>query len=328
MIEAIGEHRVAAPRERGEDREIGEIAGRKRERAHALARTDERRELGFERVVRRRSGRRRGATRPRPTPQRARRVARGRDDRRMAARARGNRCSRTRRPRGPRRSPARPAATRRAPRAHESGAARAASSRSSFAISVDRTCHTVVRMQRSPDRASRRRRRDRGRFRLIAATEALRPLTARRDRRGTRAAQGPHPDSVCRASPSFANSAWSASASGLPVVSRLIAVEHRVRAGEETQRLHGFAQLPPPGREPHHRLRHRDARHRDRAHEFERVERRRAGKAVVQRRALDLHQMIDRHRFRVRIEVGELRDRGPRARAATRPCRRCRRSTP
>ena len=53
VIEAIREHRVAAPGERGQDRQIGEVSGRKRERARVLAGPDERSEFRFERVVRR-----------------------------------------------------------------------------------------------------------------------------------------------------------------------------------------------------------------------------------------------------------------------------------
>ena len=48
--------------------------------------------------------------------------------------------------------------------------------------------------------------------------------------------------------------------------------------------------------------------HGDRAHELQGIERRFAVKLGVQRRALDLHEVVDRHRFRIRIEVGELRD--------------------
>ena len=54
---------------------------------------------------------------------------------------------------------------------------------------------------------------------------------------------------------------------------QLVAVEDRIGAGEETQRLHRLAHLAPAGGQAHHRLRHRDARHGDRAHELERIER-------------------------------------------------------
>ena len=79
VVQPVGEDRVAAPGERGQDREIGEIPGRERQRARARAGPNERGELGFERRVRREVAademRRARADAP------ARRaVARGRDD--------------------------------------------------------------------------------------------------------------------------------------------------------------------------------------------------------------------------------------------------------
>ena len=63
-----------------------------------------------------------------------------------------------------------------------------------------------------------------------------------------------------------------------------------------------------PRRESHHGLRHRNARGGDRAHEFEWIERALAVKAIVERRAFDLNEVIDRHGLRIRVEVGKLRD--------------------
>ncbi|ABA47844.1 hypothetical protein BURPS1710b_0571 [Burkholderia pseudomallei 1710b] len=83
-----------------------------------------------------------------------------------------------------------------------------------------------------------------------------------------------------------------------------VAVEHRIRAGEEAQRLHRVVELLAARRQAHHRLRHRDARDRDRTHELERIERLR----VRERRAFDRDEIVDRHRFRIRVHVRELRD--------------------
>ena len=84
----------------------------------------------------------------------------------------------------------------------------------------------------------------------------------------------------------------------------LVAVENRIRAREETQRLDRVAELAPTGRESHHRPRHGDPRDRNGAHELEWIDR----LGAVERRALDLHQVVDRNRLRIRIEIGELRD--------------------
>ncbi len=69
------------------------------------------------------------------------------------------------------------------------------------------------------------------------------------------------------------------------------AVEDRVRPGEEAQRLELVAHRLAAGGEPHERPRHQDARHRDRPHEVEGVDR----LGVGQRRALDPHELVDRH---------------------------------
>ncbi len=53
MIQPVREDRVAAPGERGQDREIGEIPGREGQRPRARAGAHERGELAFERRVRR-----------------------------------------------------------------------------------------------------------------------------------------------------------------------------------------------------------------------------------------------------------------------------------
>ena len=92
-----------------------------------------------------------------------------------------------------------------------------------------------------------------------------------------------------------------ANRSCIPVAARirrgqqLLAVEDRVRAGEEAERLHCVAHLGAPGGQAQVGLRHQQARSRDRAHQVERVERR----TPVQRRALDLHQLVDRHALRM-----------------------------
>ena len=113
----------------------------------------------------------------------------------------------------------------------------------------------------------------RARRRARAASVAL----ERGDERGR---HGDQPARPAASSPSFANSARSASTSGIAGRQQLVAVEDRVGAGEEAQRLHRVAQLAPAGRQPHHRLRHRDARDGDRAHELERIERRVAAEAA------------------------------------------------
>ena len=82
---------------------------------------------------------------------------------------------------------------------------------------------------------------------------------------------------------------------------QFLAVEDRVGTRQEAQRLQLVAHLLASRRETHHRLRHQHARDRDGAHEFERIERLRA----VQRGAFHLHQAIDRHRIRVRRQVGQ-----------------------
>nr|GEU28319.1 conserved hypothetical protein [Tanacetum cinerariifolium] len=85
---------------------------------------------------------------------------------------------------------------------------------------------------------------------------------------------------------------------------QLVAVKNRIGAGQEAHRLHRFAHLAPARRQAHARFRHGDAGDCNGAHEFERIERIDA----IQRRAFHLHQVVDRHRFRVRIQVGQLGD--------------------
>ncbi len=53
MIQAVGEDGVAATRERGQDREVREIAAREKQRARIRAGRDEGGELALERLVRR-----------------------------------------------------------------------------------------------------------------------------------------------------------------------------------------------------------------------------------------------------------------------------------
>src|ERR1700737_114322 len=83
-----------------------------------------------------------------------------------------------------------------------------------------------------------------------------------------------------------------------------VAIEDRVRASHKAQRLHRVIHLLTPRRKPHHRARHGDARHRYRTDELERIER----LDFAERCAFDRYEMIDRHRFRIGIHVGELRD--------------------
>ena len=92
-------------------------------------------------------------------------------------------------------------------------------------------------------------------------------------------AAGRPPYSIGR-KPSLSSSAMSRSRLGVGRGEQLRAVEDRIGAGEETQRLRLLAHVLAAGRQPHHRSRHGDARHRDGAHEIERIElgaRRRSG---------------------------------------------------
>src|SRR4029077_12767677 len=52
----------------------------------------------------------------------------------------------------------------------------------------------------------------------------------------------------------------------------LVAVEDRIRAGEEAQRLHCFGHVRAPGGEPHETRRHGDAGAGDGAHELAPIE--------------------------------------------------------
>ena len=74
VVQAVGEDGVAAPRERGEDREVGEIAAREEERARAGAGCRRRRRARARAPRARPCGRRRDATRPRPRRSARRRV--------------------------------------------------------------------------------------------------------------------------------------------------------------------------------------------------------------------------------------------------------------
>ena len=86
----------------------------------------------------------------------------------------------------------------------------------------------------------------------------------------------------------------------------LVAVEDRVRAGEEAQRLHRLGHLAAaPRRAARGSLGMVMRAHGDGAHELGPVER---GSAPSQRRALHLHELVDRHRFGLRVEARELRD--------------------
>ena len=94
VVEPVGEDRIAAPGERGQDREVGEIARRERQRPRVGAGSHERRELRSRAPRAARSGRRSGATRRRPRPS-ACAVARPPRRRPDDSRARDSRCSRT-----------------------------------------------------------------------------------------------------------------------------------------------------------------------------------------------------------------------------------------
>src|SRR6185295_7676868 len=76
---------------------------------------------------------------------------------------------------------------------------------------------------------------------------------------------------------------------------QLLAVENRVGAGEEAQRLQLIAHLAAPCGEAHVCFRHQDARNRDRAHELQGIE----SRGAIEWRARYLHQLIDRHALRV-----------------------------
>ena len=137
-------------------------------------------------------GRRSRCDAPAPTPQRAMRVARGGGDVGMRWRAPGNRCWRTRAARGRRRRRAAPAPSRRSAACAQGRGRGAARAR--------------ARAQQSPaqEPGTASRRID------VSDVAAIRPrqaLARLRDHAGTR--------------PSLANSARSASTSGLPVVSSL-----------------------------------------------------------------------------------------------------------
>ena len=281
VVEPVARRRVAAAGERGQDREVREVAGRERQRAR-VRRTARRTRRARPRAPRAAPcGRRRDATRRRPRPS-ARRLRARRRRRRDRSRARGSRCSRTRAARARRRRRVRP-------------------------------CGDVERAARARESVG-------------AALRAARPR-ARRCARASRGAER-HAAAWARsaAQPQLGEQRAIGVDVGIAGREQAVAVEDRVRAGEEAQRLHRVAELAAARGQPHHRLRHRDARDRDRAHELERIERGFAVQRVVQRRAFDLHQVVDRHRLRIRIEVRELRDQRPRAARASRPCRRCRRS--
>ena len=82
---------------------------------------------------------------------------------------------------------------------------------------------------------------------------------------------------------------------------QLLAVEDRIGAGEEAQRLHRVVHLLAAGRQPHHRGRHQQPCDRDGAHELERIQR----LGAVERGAFDLHQLVDRHRLRMLGQRGQ-----------------------
>ena len=226
MIEPVGEDRVAAAGERRQDREVGEIARRKRERPRAGARRDERREFRFERRVRGAMAGDEMRCARADAPAR-RRVARRRDQRRMVREA-------------------------------EVIVAR---ERDDLAP-VDDDARTLRRVD---DAAAAREARGGagGEIALERIDERRRSRARRSARRGA----------VHRREAELREQR--AVGLGFRVAGRqeLVAVEDRVRAGEEAQRLHRIAELAAAGREPHHRLRHRDPRDRDRADELERIER-------------------------------------------------------
>ena len=82
---------------------------------------------------------------------------------------------------------------------------------------------------------------------------------------------------------------------------QLLAVEDRVRAGEEAQRLQLVAEIAAARGQPDVRPRHQDPRDGDAAHELERIERR----GVGERRAGNRHELVDRHAFRLRRQRRE-----------------------
>ena len=191
VVEAVGEDDVVAAGERGEDREVREIAARERQRARAGARRDERGELVFERRVRRRVAddqvRRAGAHAPARD-----RVARGVDDRRRRWRGPGSRCWRTRAPTGRR-------ATARGPAPIRRSAACAQGRRRDDGELALECCN-----------------RRRAAFHDVSAGSAS---VRRVDGSRRHAARACRPRDHAGASPSLSNSARSASTSGLPVVS-------------------------------------------------------------------------------------------------------------
>ncbi len=83
---------------------------------------------------------------------------------------------------------------------------------------------------------------------------------------------------------------------------QLLAVEDRIGAGEETQRLHFVAHILAPRRQAHI-----ECGMVMRATAMVRTNSKgSSGSALGQRRALDLHQQIDRHTLGVLRQIGQL----------------------
>ena len=220
MVELVGKHRIAAPDQRGDDAEVGHVAGGKQQRARQAARI--RASAVFERVMRRAvaEDQMRGAG--------ADAVARGA----FAAAAAPDRGSAGEAEiivAAERDELAAVDRDMRAPAAFPAGGACGCSPRASSAASS-------ARARKGIRAASGVRRR--------TALQAL--------RRGSASRLTPRPllpSDACRAS---SNSARSRFDFGVAGGQQLFAVENRIGAGEETQRLYAFAAFPgaPPTAAP------------------------------------------------------------------------------
>ena len=202
VVQPVGEDRVVAPRERGQDREIGKIAGRECQRARAVARRDEGGELLLERGVRRAV--------PADEVRRARADAPARCASRAAATTRGIVGEPEVIVAGEREQLAAVDDDARALRATE----RAPPSRARESVG-------------SAALAKRRRR---------SACESARIVRSARGRRSRGCA-------IARHEAELAEQRAVGLDVGIAGGQQLVAVEDRIGAGEEAQRLHGLAEL-------------------------------------------------------------------------------------
>ena len=271
MIELVRDNSGVLIRQRADDAHVGHVAGGENQRLFAAG---ERRELLFQRLV---LGPVAGdQVRGAAAHAVLRRGFRGTRERRPdAARARGSRCCRSRRRRR---------ASVDAPRAPQVAL---------LEVGERRLQRCRVALHAAPGAGACARASSRGRAR------ARRSACARSLRAGGEPRGG-----TSGSMPRRANSARSRATSGIARGQQLLAVENRVRAGEETQRLQLVAHLLAAGRQAHVCLRHHDARDGDRAHEVERIH----GRGARERRARHAHELVDRHALRMLRQVRERRE--------------------